>query len=66
MRDNYDLAVFAEDLYNVLGMNKNFCTQKQFFEKYVEDDNAFMVSDEGDKQCILFDDYTITIKKNKK
>lgn len=60
----YDLTEFAQDLYDVLGMNKNFCTQKNFFEKYVKDDNAFMVCDEGDKQYILFDDYKITIERN--
>ena len=62
--DFHDLAEFAQDLYDVLGMNKNDCTQKQFFEKYVRDDKAFMVSDEGEEQLILFDNYTITIKKN--
>lgn len=61
---NHDLAEFAQDLYDVLGMNTNHCTQEEFFEKYVRDDKAFMVNDEGDKQLILFDNYTITIKKN--
>ena len=60
------LVQFAQDLYDVLGMNTDFITQKQFFNEYVADDNAFMVSDEGDKQVILFDDYTITITKNKR
>lgn len=60
----YDLTEFAQDLYDVLGMNTNFCTQKNFFEKYVMDDNAFMVCDEGDKHYILFDDYKITIERN--
>ena len=59
-----DLAEFAQDVYDVLGMNTRFITQRQFFDKYVEDDDAFMVSDEGDKQVILFDDFTITITKN--
>lgn len=60
-----NITDFAQDLYDVLGMNTNHCTQREFFNKYVEDDNAFMVSDEGDKQVIFFDDYTITIKQNK-
>lgn len=61
-----DIATFAQDLYDVLGMNTKFCTQQDFFDKYVEDDNAFMISDEGrDKQVIYFDNYTITIKRNK-
>lgn len=61
---NHDLAEFAQDLYDVLGMNTKHCTQEEFFEKYVRNDDAFMVNDEGDKQYILFDNYTITIKKN--
>ena len=44
-------------------MNTNFITQKRFYEKYVEDDDAFMVSDEGDKQVIYFDDFKITIEQ---
>lgn len=60
------LVHFAQDLYDVLGMNTDFITQEQFFNEYVADDDAFMVSDEGDKQVIYFDDYTITITKNNK
>lgn len=61
-----ELTRFAQDLYDVLGMNTNHCTQQEFFDKYVMDDNAFMVSDEGrDKQVIYFDNLTITIKPNK-
>jgi len=60
-----ELILFAQDLYDVLGMNTNYCTQRKFFNKYVEGDSAFMVQDEGDKQVISFDNYTITIKRNK-
>lgn len=63
-RGNTDVVQFAADVYDVLGMNTNFITQKQFFNTYVEDDKAFMVSDEGDKQVIYFDDFKITIEKN--
>lgn len=62
-RDNQDLFEFAQDLYDVLGLNSNFCTQEEFFNKYVKFDNAFMVSDEGDKQYILFDNFKITIER---
>lgn len=58
-----DLVVFAEDLYDVMGLNTDHITQLQFFHKYVETDDAFMVSDEGDKQIILMDGYKITITK---
>lgn len=64
-RNGFDLYEFAQDIYDVLGMNTNHCTQKEFYNKYVENDDAFMISDEGDKQVIYFDDYTITIKRNK-
>ncbi len=61
-----ELSRFAQDMYDVLGMNTDHCTQQQFFDQYVMDDNAFMISDEGrNKQVIYFDDYTITIKRNK-
>ena len=61
-----ELSRFAQDLYDVLGMNTDHCTQQRFFNRYVMNDNAFMISDEGrNKQVIYFDDYTITIKRNK-
>lgn len=62
-----ELTEFAQDLYDVLGMNTGHCTQQRFFNRYVMNDNSFMISDEGqNKQVIYFDDYTITIKRNKK
>lgn len=64
-RKGFDIVEFAQDIYDVLGMNTNHQTQEGFFDKYVENDNAFMVSDEGDKQVIYFDDFTITITQNK-
>lgn len=64
-RNGNDLNEFAQDLYDVLGMNTDHCTQKEFFEKYVEDDYAFMIDSYTDKEVIYFDDFTITIKRNK-
>lgn len=64
-RNGNDLNEFAQDLYDVLGMNTDHCTQKQFFNKYVENDNAFMIDSYTDKEVIYFDDFTITIKRNK-
>ena len=52
-------------MYDVLGMNTDHCTQEQFFNKYVENDNAFMIDSYTDKEVICFDDFTITIKRNK-
>ena len=60
----FDLPTFAQDVYDLMGRNTNFITPKQFFEKYVAIDEAFMVSDEGDKQFIFFDDFKITIEYN--
>ena len=57
---------FAQDIYDVLGMNTNHCTQRDFFDRYVLDDDAFMIDQYKDKAVIYFDDYTITIKPNKK
>lgn len=62
---NERLNEFAQDLYDVLGMNTNDCTQEQFFNKYVENDNAFIVVPYADEAIIQFDDFTITIRPNK-
>ena len=56
---------FAQDIYDVLGMNTNFQTQKGFFDKYVEDDDAFMINQFEDKAVIYFDDFEIIIKPNR-
>ena len=64
-RNGNNLNDFAQDLYDVLGMNTDNCTQEQFFNKYVENDNAFMIDSYTDKEIIYFDDFTITIKRNK-
>lgn len=64
-RNGNDLNEFAQDLYDVLGMNTDHCTQERFFNKYVESDNAFMIDSYTDKEIIHFDDFTITIKRNK-
>ena len=62
---NERLNEFAQDLYDVLGMNTNDCTQEQFFNKYVENDSAFIVVPYADEAIIHFDDFTITIRPNK-
>ena len=64
-RNGKDINEFSQDLYDVLGMNTNNCTQEQFFKKYVENDYAFMVDSYTDREVIYFDDFTITIKPNK-
>ena len=64
-RNENDITKFAQDLYDVLGMNTNHCTQEQFFDKYVEKDEAFIVVPYADEAIIQFDDFTITIKPNK-
>ena len=64
-RNGKDINEFSQDLYDVLGMNTNNCTQEQFFKKYVENDYAFMVDSYTDREVIYFDDFTITIRPNK-
>ena len=54
---------FAQDLYDLMGRNTNHITAEQFFDKYIASDQAFMVSDEGDKQYIYLDNFTITIHR---
>lgn len=64
-RNESNLNDFAQDLYDVLGMNTDNCTQEQFFNKYVANDDAFMIDSYTDEEIIYFDDFTITIKRNK-
>ena len=61
-----DISEFTQDLYDLMGRNTNFITPRQFFDKYVIDDHAFMVSEDDGKFQILMDDYTITVTENKK
>lgn len=53
---------FANDLYDVLGMNTDFCTQQEFFDEYVRDDNSFQIDEFTDHTTILFDDVKVTIE----
>ena len=57
-----DLVKFTQDLYDLMG--RNGITQRQFFDKYVATDDAFMVDHFEDEGVICFDDLTITIKPN--
>ena len=54
---------FASDLYDVLAMNTELCTQKAFFNQYVEEDKSFMLNLGRDKSYIYFDNFKITIEK---
>ena len=57
------LTEFSQDIYDVLGMNTNHCTQEDFYYRWVETDHAFMVdNDDPDKAYIYFDDFKITIE----
>lgn len=57
-----DLESFTQDLYDLMG--RNGVTQNLFFDKYVADDEAFMVDIFEGEGVIYFDDLTITIKPN--
>lgn len=59
----HDLHEFAQDIYDVLGLNTNNITQEEFFFRYVEEDETFMVDVEKDEVHILFDDFIVTIKR---
>ena len=54
---------FAQDLYDLLGMNG--ISQEEFFIKYVAEDKAFMIDSYRNKDIIIMDNYTITIKPNR-
>lgn len=62
-RNGNNLSEFAQDLYDVLGMNADHCTQEKFFDKYVVDDHAFMIDSYVDEEIICFDDFKITITR---
>lgn len=49
-----------------MGNNGDQMTQRQFYVDHVIDDDSFSVVDEGDKQTIVMDDFTITITPNRK
>lgn len=57
------LRDFASDLYDVLGMNTEFCTQEAFYNQYVKEDDSFMLDLGRDKSYIHFDDFIITIER---
>ena len=54
---------FASDLYDVLAMNTELCTQEAFFNQYVKEGKSFMLNLGRDKSYIYFDDFKITIEK---
>ena len=54
---------FASDLYDVLAMNTELCTQEAFFNQYVKEDKSFMLNLGRDKSYIYFDNFKITIEK---
>ena len=54
---------FANDIYDVLAMNTELCTQETFFNQYVKDDKSFMLNLGRDKSYIYFDNFKITIEK---
>ena len=58
---SHKLSNFAQGIYDVLGMNTSRETQEGFFNKYVQNDEAFMIDQFTDEAKIYFDDYTITI-----
>lgn len=58
MNTRPSLYEFINDLYDLLGMNG--VSQRKFFNKYIEQDHAFMVDE--DSMTIYLDDYDIIIK----
>ena len=62
-RNYTDVDAFTQDLYDLMG--RNGVSPKQFFDRYVEDDSAFMVSFEDGRGIIYMDGVTVTVTSNK-
>lgn len=60
-RFKIDLEAFTQDLYDLMG--RNGITQRQFFDKYVATDKAFMVDHFEDEGVIYFDDVVVTVRR---
>lgn len=60
-RFKIDLEAFTQDLYDLMG--RNGITQRQFFDKYVATDDAFMVDHLEDEGVIYFDDVVVTVRR---
>lgn len=56
-QERNDVTKFTQDLYDLMGMNGE--KQKDFFNKYVKDDEAFMV--DNNENRIFFDDFDIQV-----
>lgn len=56
---NETIDEFVQDLYDLMGRNTNFVTPSQFYHKWVEHDDAFMV--DNNENVIYFDDFTIKV-----
>ena len=56
---NETIDEFVQDLYDLMGRNINFVTPHQFYQKWVKDDDAFMV--DNNENVIYFDDFTIKV-----
>lgn len=56
---NVSIARFVQDLYDLMGMNG--VSQSDFFIRYVEEDDAFMVDAFEGEGVIYFDNFTIKV-----
>ena len=57
------LRDFANDLYDVLSMNMELCTQDSFYNQYVANDVSFSIETKDNTASIYFDDFKITIER---
>lgn len=63
-RNGINAVEFLADLYDVIALNTNRCTQKKFFYRYIDTDKACCLDE--DEMAIHLDDYDIVlIEKNK-
>lgn len=59
-----ELYKISNDIYDVLAMNTKHCTQEEFFNRYVKDNEDFYIYTEDEKNVIHFGKFKITIERD--
>lgn len=61
---NKELFKISKDVYNVLANKVNHCTQEEFFNRYVKNNEDFYIYTEDEKNVIHFGNFKITIERD--
>lgn len=54
---------FSNDVYDVIAKNTDNCTQDEFFNKYVKDNDDFYIDCIEEENVIHFGEFKITIER---